>query len=384
VFASTITADLELLGTSPAMAAVREEIECAARSDAKVLITGETGVGKEIVARLIHQRSARADRQLVAINCAGVPDSLLESELFGHVRGSFTGAFRDKPGILEMAPNGTVFLDEIGEMSLRMQSVLLRFLETGEIQRIGATQSHARVNVRLIAATNRDLQRQIESGAFREDLYFRVNVVHLRIPPLRERREDVPMLVQHFLAIYSRQYGAPCPELPRAVMDALVDYRWPGNIRELRNVAERIVLKAAGQPVRPIDLPPDLAGRIRAASSTNGASHPHFESHQSVVDRMVSRLLDGGESFWTVAYVDFMAHDITRQDLRQLIQIGLERTNGSYEMVLPLFNMPADDYKRFLTFLRKHNCHVPFQRFPLPSVPAPCPSNGPIESAGNA
>ena len=165
--------EVRLIGRSDAIRTLETDLECAARSDAKVLITGETGVGKEVVARLIHQRSARASAPLVTLNCAGLPDSLLESELFGHVRGSFTGAYRDKPGLLEMAPNGTVFLDEVGEMSTRMQVVLLRFLESGEIQRIGADRSHARVNVRLITATNRDLQAQIAAGGFREDLYFR-------------------------------------------------------------------------------------------------------------------------------------------------------------------------------------------------------------------
>src|SRR5574339_724550 len=162
-----------LLGESPVIDALHADIQSAARSDAKVLITGETGVGKEVVARLIHQRSARVSAPLVTLNCAVLPDSLLESELFGHARGSFTGAYRDKPGLLESAPNGTVFLDEVGEMSTRMQVVLLRFLESGEIQRIGADRSHTRVNVRLITATNRDLQAQINAGAFREDLYFR-------------------------------------------------------------------------------------------------------------------------------------------------------------------------------------------------------------------
>src|SRR5262245_15001278 len=158
--------DVRLIGRSEAMRVLEADIECAARSDAKVLVTGETGVGKEVVSRLIHQRSPRASAALVTLNCAGLPDSLLESELFGHARGSFTGAYRDKPGLLEMAPNGTVFLDEVGEMSTRMQVVLLRFLESGEIQRVGADRSHARVNVRLITATNRDLQAQITAGVF--------------------------------------------------------------------------------------------------------------------------------------------------------------------------------------------------------------------------
>src|SRR4026208_2410007 len=171
-----------MLGTSAEMRAIEREIDVAAGCSAKVLITGESGVGKELVARLIHEGGARRANKFVAINCAGVPDSLLESELFGHTRGSFTGAYRDKAGLLEQAQNGTVFLDEVGEMSMRMQVVLLRFLETGEIQRIGASRSHTHVNVRLVTATNRDLPTQIASGAFREDLYFRLNVIRLTVP----------------------------------------------------------------------------------------------------------------------------------------------------------------------------------------------------------
>src|SRR6188768_4120299 len=185
------------------MRALEDEVDSAARSDAKVLITGETGVGKEVVARLIHQRGLRASAGMVTLNCAGLPDSLLESELFGHTRGSFTGAYRDKPGLLEMAPNGTVFLDEVGEMSTRMQVVLLRFLETGEIQRVGADRAAARVNVRMITATNRNLEAEVTSGTFREDLFFRLNVVRLAIPPLRERGDDIPALVKYYLDWYS-------------------------------------------------------------------------------------------------------------------------------------------------------------------------------------
>src|SRR5260370_6159553 len=179
LLSSPLRPEVRLVCRSEAMQSIEADIEGAARSDAKVLMTGETGVGKEVVARHIHQRSARASAALVTVNCAGLPDSLLESELFGHTRGSFTGAYRDKPGLLEMAPNGTVFLDEVGEMSPRMQVVLLRFLETGEIQRVGAVRSHTRVNVRLITATNRDLHAQIAGGSVREDLHFRLNVIRL-------------------------------------------------------------------------------------------------------------------------------------------------------------------------------------------------------------
>jgi transcriptional regulator with GAF, ATPase, and Fis domain len=359
--------ETRLIGRSEAIRTIEADIECAARSDAKVLVTGETGVGKEVVARLIHHRSGRGSASLVTVNCAGLPDSLLESELFGHVRGSFTGAYRDKPGLLEMAPNGTVFLDEVGEMSMRMQVVLLRFLETGEIQRIGADRPHTRVNVRLITATNRDLPTQIASGAFREDLYFRLNVIRLMIPPLRERVEDIPLLVDHYLDQYSVQHRVPRPEVSSQAMDVLMAHSWPGNIRELRNVVERVALKSNGQVLRPADLPPDVMRPGGPAIGAHAAAPTEQPSpRQSLVDQMSARMLQDGESFWSVVYPVFMARDLTRDDLRKIVQVGLESTNGNYRLLVQLFNMPEADYKRFLGFLRKHNCHLPFQRFRVP------------------
>ena len=351
--------EVRLIGRSEAIRAIESEVDLAARSDAKVLVTGETGVGKEVVARLIHHRSLRASAPLVTLNCAGLPDSLLESELFGHVRGSFTGAYRDKPGLLETAPNGTVFLDEVGEMSMRMQVVLLRFLESGEIQRIGADRSHTRVNVRLITATNRDLAASIASGAFREDLYFRLNVVRLSIPPLRDRAEDIPLLVSHFMSTFSQAHKVPTSEVTAEAMEVLTTYRWPGNIRELKNVVERTVVKASGQPIRPRDLPADLV-RTATASAPQAAPGP---VRPSPADELTAQMLKQGESFWSAVYPMFMARDLTRADLRRIVQIGLENTNGNYRSLVQLFNMPGDDYKRFLSFLRKHDCHLPFQRF---------------------
>src|SRR5262245_45624412 len=266
--------DVRLVGRSEAIRSIEADIDCAARSDAKVLITGETGVGKEVVARLIHQRSLRAAAGMVTLNCAGLPDSLLESELFGHVRGSFTGAYRDKPGLLEMAPNGTVFLDEVGEMSTRMQVVLLRFLESGEIQRVGADRSHARVNVRLVTATNRDLEAQIAAGTFREDLYFRLNVIRLTIPPLRERADDIPLLVNYFLHTYRQVHQTAANEISPEAMDALLAHRWPGNVRELKNVVERIVLKATGPVVGLADLPPEVTRALAVRSGAPVSSGP--------------------------------------------------------------------------------------------------------------
>ena len=211
-----------LIGTSPVTRYLEGEISDAARSDAKVLLTGESGVGKEVVAKMIHQQSRRRGVKLVALNCAAVPDSLLESELFGHVRGSFTGAYRDKPGLLELANNGTIFLDEIGETSLRMQALLLRFLENGEIWRIGADRMQATTDVRVIAATNRDLADQIAQREFRADLFYRLNVLHIKIPPLRERREDVPLFLDHFFRAYSQRHTTPVPALTSAARAALM------------------------------------------------------------------------------------------------------------------------------------------------------------------
>ncbi len=196
----------KLVGASAPILALQEEIHYASRCEAKVLITGESGAGKEIVARLIHDASLRRRSPLVTVNCAALSETLLETELFGHVRGSFTGAYRDRVGVFEQAHRGTVFMDEIGETTPRMQGLLLRFLETGEIQRVGSEQIQNRVDVRVIAATNRNLIENVAAKTFREDLYYRLNVIHLRVPPLRERKEDVPMLLNHFMETFARQY----------------------------------------------------------------------------------------------------------------------------------------------------------------------------------
>jgi transcriptional regulator with GAF, ATPase, and Fis domain len=345
---------------SDAMRALEAEIDNAARSDAKVLITGETGVGKEVVARLIHHRSPRASARMVTLNCAGLPDSLLESELFGHVKGSFTGAYRDKPGLLETAPDGTVFLDEVGEMSVRMQAVLLRFLETGEIQRIGADRAHSRVNVRLITATNRNLENEILSGGFREDLYFRLNVIRLHVPPLRERIEDVAPLARYYAIWCAQQHRVPSVDLPSEVLDVLTRYRWPGNVRELRNVIERMVLKAQGRTIRVADLPAEFTGAVARQASTSPTEET---TGPSVAEELAALMLKQGQSFWTAVYPLFIARDLTRVDLRRILEIGLEETRGNYRSLVEAFNMPASDYKRFLAFLRKYDCHLPFQRF---------------------
>ena len=207
-----------LLGVTAAVRSLHEEITHASRCDAKVLVTGESGVGKEVVARLIHANSARSRAPLITVNCAALTDTLLETELFGHVRGSFTGAYRDRSGALELANRGTVFMDEIGETSPRMQGLLLRFLEAGEIQRVGSDAVQIRVDVRVIAATNRQLLDSVAAKTFREDLYYRLNVIHIRVPALRERREDVPAFLDFFLDQFSQQYSVNRPRLSTATL----------------------------------------------------------------------------------------------------------------------------------------------------------------------
>jgi transcriptional regulator with PAS, ATPase and Fis domain len=373
----TDSGDVErLIGTSRAIREIEAQLDDAARSDAKVLITGESGVGKEVVARLIHQRSPRRRARLLVINCAGLPDSLLESELFGHVRGAFTGAYRDKTGLLELGHRGTVMMDEVGEMSLRMQAVLLRFLETGEIHRVGADRAQARVDVRVLAATNRNLQERIASGDFRQDLYFRLNVIHLSLPPLRERREDIAPLLHHFLAIYSERQQAAVPELTPAALARLVNHDWPGNVRELKNVVQRITLRKHTGPVTPAGLVPELL----SAPPANRAEQSRVRFAQTLFDRVSG----GHESFWTAVYEPFMSRDITRDDVRAVIGMGQEQAQGSYRPLLELFHMPAIDYKRFLNFLRTYECQVPKPRVQSMSLPVPSRTVGEGTTPGSA
>ena len=360
------TTKLDLIGTSSAVRELREEIACAARFDGKVLISGESGSGKEITARLIHAHSTRNRVPLVTLNCAGVPETLLESELFGHVRGSFTGAYRDKAGLFEIAHGGTVFLDEIGEMSLRMQSMLLRFLETGEIQRVGSARTESRVDVRIIAATNRDLTTLVAAKEFRQDLYYRLNVLHIVVPPLRNRREDIPALVEDLGYRLAEQYGAAPPMIAPEVMSRLMDYDWPGNVRELRNVLERAVARRGSAEIGLNDLPHEV--RVVASAPARVVEAPADR-----VDDLFSRMVVHGDTFWTAVYHPFIARDLTRETLQAVVARGLEHTRGSYRILVGLFNMPPEDYKRFLSFLRKHHSHVPFQRFRAAAARADAP-----------
>jgi transcriptional regulator with PAS, ATPase and Fis domain len=346
-----------LIGESAAMNELREEIARVARSDAKVLITGESGVGKELVAGAIHAQSPRAQKPFVAVNCAGIPETLLESELFGHVKGSFTGAYRDKPGKLEMAADGAIFLDEIGEMTLRMQGLLLRFLETGDVQKVGAHRTDGRVDVRVIAATNKNLRDLISQGQFREDLFYRLNVIHITVPPLRERREDIPVLIDYFLKSFTQSNGAVVPVITPDAFEALAGHSWPGNVRELENVIERLIVRGRGNAVKLEDLPPE----VRAQHGV--AIRPKRERRRTVADDLYKRLTEDRESFWTVVYPLYMQREITKGNVRDLVRKGLEESRGNYKIVSRIFNMQAHEYKKFLNFLRKHDCQLPFKDY---------------------
>jgi two-component system, NtrC family, response regulator len=244
----------DLIGKSPAINQVRELIQKVAGTKATVLVTGESGTGKELVARAIHAQSPRRDKPMISVNCSALAETLLESELFGHERGSFTGATSQRKGRFEIADGGTLFLDEVGEMSLAVQVTLLRVLQNREFERVGGNKT-IKVDVRVIAASNRDLKEEVSRGTFREDLYYRLNVVHIEVPPLRERREDLPLLVQHFLEKFAREFNRESLTLGPEALEAVRRYDWPGNIRELENMLERGAILTSGMVIHGEDLP---------------------------------------------------------------------------------------------------------------------------------
>ena len=282
----------EIIGESPAMQKVFDVTHKVAETDATVLITGETGTGKDLVARAIHYSGPRKDRRFVAQNCAALPDTLLESELFGHKRGSFTGAHADKKGLFEVADGGTIFLDEIGETEPGMQVRLLRVLQDGEIRPLGSSET-INVRVRVVAATNKDLRQEVEEGRFREDLYYRLRVVEIRLPPLRERPEDIPALAHHFLDKVSPRMGRKLTGFTNAAMDRLIAHRWPGNVRELENEIERIAALAGLEESIGVEM---LSEHIRGERSASGAepagSAPITEwDMNTAVDQLKKRMI---------------------------------------------------------------------------------------------
>jgi len=245
--------EFEMIGSSSIMLRLLDEVERAAPSNGRVLISGENGTGKELVARLIHQKSLRVDKPFIKVNCAAIPEDLIESELFGHERGSFTGATERRDGKFLLADSGTIFLDEIGDMSLATQAKVLRSLQEGEIQRVGGREL-IKVDVRVIAATNKNLAEEIKQGNFREDLYYRLNVIPIKVPPLRERASDIPLLVSHFIERFCRENGKRKKQISEGAMQLLIGYNWYGNVRELKNIIERLIIMVPDNLITPSDI----------------------------------------------------------------------------------------------------------------------------------
>lgn len=248
----------QMVGNSTALAALREQIAVAAPTNGRVLICGESGTGKELIARAIHNQSLRRDKPFVEVNCAAIPEDLIESELFGHERGAFTGATTRRRGKFELADGGTIFLDEIGDMTLKTQAKVLRVLEEQRFERVGGQES-IMVDVRVLAASNKDLKREIQEGRFREDLYYRLNVIPFEVPPLRERHTDIPPLVKHFLTLFSHEYGRKEKKIFPEALELLLNYSWPGNVRELKNIIERLVIMVPHQEIKAADIPPPIS-----------------------------------------------------------------------------------------------------------------------------
>jgi two-component system response regulator PilR (NtrC family) len=315
-----------ILGRSDAMQAVFTTIQSVANTNSTVLVTGESGTGKELVARAIHFNSLRRDRPFVAVNCGAVPETLLESELFGHVRGAFTGAHASKKGLMEVAEGGTIFLDEIGEMTATMQVKLLRVLQDRRFRRLGGTEE-IQADVRVIAATNQELPRLVADGRFREDLFYRLNVLAVHVPPLRERVEDVPLLAEHFLRQFATEMGKPVRTVSAAAQQLLQNHQWRGNVRELQNAIERAVALEQTESILPESLPADVR---RGQSAIGGATAPELPELVVGFD-----LEARGEAFY-----------------RHYIALALERAGGVQVKAAELLGM---SFRSFRYYVKKYN-----------------------------
>jgi two-component system, NtrC family, response regulator AtoC len=280
-----------MIGTSEPMKQIFEVVDRVTDTPSTVLITGESGTGKELIARALHENSSRKDAPYIRVNCAAIPPTLIESELFGYEKGAFTGAATSKPGRFELAHGGTLFLDEIGEVSLEMQVKLLRAIQEGEFERVGGITT-SKVDVRLITATNQDLRQRIQDGLFRDDLFYRLNVVHIHLPPLRERQADIPLLVRHFLDKYNEKFGKSIKGVDKESMSLLSAYRWPGNIRELENVLERCVLFCDGATVTRGDLPPDFSAGFSGSAEALIDDGPELRPENGLKDQVRAVTLD--------------------------------------------------------------------------------------------
>ncbi len=324
----TIEARYEMVGKSYAIRALLDQVEKVGGTPARVLITGENGTGKELVARAIHRMSPRAQKPFVEVNCAAIPSELIESELFGHMKGSFTGAIGDRAGKFEQAHSGTLFLDEIGDMSLAAQAKVLRVLQDGEVTRIGGTKN-TKVDVRVLAATNKRLEDEIAAGRFREDLFYRLNVVPLHVPPLRERRDDIPLLAQYFLQQFAQRDGAPPRDIDDSALKTLQAMEWPGNVRELRNTIERLLILASATRITAADVHRLSGGRpAETAGLGSLLDSKTFEEFKHAAERafLVAKLR---EFDWNVSETARLL-DMPRSNLYKKIEkYGLTREGAA-------------------------------------------------------
>ncbi|MCX8123753.1 MAG: sigma-54 dependent transcriptional regulator [Spirochaetes bacterium] len=304
-----ITMEDEMIGNSPAMQEVKRIIDTAASTNARVFITGENGTGKELVARAIYRKSKRSDKPFIKVNCAAIPDELIESELFGHEKGSFTGAVARRLGKFELADKGTIFLDEICDMSPSAQAKVLRVLQEQQFERVGGNDVIT-VDVRVIAATNVDVKEAIEQGRFREDLYYRLNVIPIYVPPLSERREDIPLLVDYFLEKFAREHGLGIKQMSDSAMDFLVNYSWPGNVRELKNVIERLTIMVPSETIQVQDI----------------TKHIESYDYEDTIVRETSSLKKAREQF-EKEYIIKMLKQYDKNISATAKALGIERTN---------------------------------------------------------
>jgi two-component system nitrogen regulation response regulator NtrX len=314
-----------LLGGSPRMQRLKAELATAARSESRILILGENGTGKELVARQVHRLSGRSRGPFVEVNCAAIPEDLIESELFGHVRGAFTGAVGDRPGRFEQADGGTLFLDEVADMSLKTQARVLRVLQEQRFERVGGT-SPIRVDVRVLAATNKDLEEEIRQGRFREDLYFRLAVIPLRVPPLRERAEDVPILAAHFIALFAHELKQRPKAVDREAMRLLEEYAWPGNVRELRNLVERMMIMVPGATIGTADLAAAIRGDGGSGGSGGAEGSARASAERALWEADYASLREARGAF-EKHFIERKLAELEGNVSRTAQVLGLERSN---------------------------------------------------------
>ncbi len=325
-----------LIGHSLKMKEVYDLITSVAPSESSVLIMGESGTGKELVARAIHEKSFRATQRFVVVNCAALPETLLESELFGHMRGSFTGAIADKKGLFEEAEGGSIFLDEIGEIPASMQVKLLRILQDGELRRVGGVET-THVNVRIISATNRDLYRSVRQGSFREDLFYRLNVITLHLPPLRDKKEDVPFLAHYFLKKYGEKTGKKVERISLDALQALQEYSWPGNVRELENVMERAIVLAEGEQVSARELPTKILGQ--------GFYSPEPENEEVELTRLPYHLAkEKALQLFHKSYLARLLHSTDGNISEASLRAGMDRSN--FKKIIKKSAVNVKEYKK--------------------------------------